>query len=99
MTDIQPLPDLKASIEQRLTTLKDSGDEATRQAAIALETELNDLVGRMARTIRLARNQRTAARLEHVKIMDVLENCDPHLAKMIVLAAQMTNEFANEQTG
>jgi len=99
MTAIEPIDGLKAGIEKRLATLKSSDDEATKQLGLALEIAINEMFGRMARTIRLARNQRTAARLEHVKVMDVLERCDPHLAKMITLAAQMSNEFEVEQTG
>ena len=92
-TAIQQFEELQESIATHFIDLKSSDDEATRQTAIALEIVSKELIARMARTIRLAANQRTSARLEHAKLLDVLERCDPHLAKTIVLMAKMADEI------
>ena len=94
--EITTMPGLVDSIMAHIELLKASDDEDTRETGILLSVQVSDLIERAMGTIKLARNQRTAARLEqvellaeHHELLAAIELCYPGLtrtARLVVTA-------------
>ena len=76
------------AIQEAFERLKASDDKATRELAETLGADVFDLIGRMARTILLARDQRNDAREEQARLVALLDKIDPCIWRGALLAMQ-----------
>ncbi len=80
-TSLTEIKQLKSSIQEHIAELKASKDDAVREHGVALDVEFNDFMGRAIGATRLAVQQRKAAHLEQVQLLEILDRIDSSLVR------------------